>query len=197
MFWQQETIEPDRSPTAKAPVLATAHGCYGFWCGPCLACTVAGRMKECYCLPLCDYCLPGAIPPAALGLRVALRKKFNIKGSVVKDICISWCCSWCSWCQMHRELKRRSKVPTIVNVQNVVQMQPAPMMMSQSNMMMPQSNMMMPQSNMMMPQDPMMMPQSNMMMPQSNMMMPQSNMMMPQDPMMMPQDPMMSSADKS
>ncbi|CAL1592789.1 unnamed protein product [Knipowitschia caucasica] len=157
-----------------------ASCCYGFWCGPCLACTVAGRMKECYCLPLCDYCLilswPGAIPPAALGLRIALRKNFNIQGSVVKDICISWCCSWCSWCQMHRELKRRSKVPTIVNVQNVVQMQPAPMMMPQSNMMMPQSNMMMPQSNMMMPQ---------------------SNTMMPQDPMLMPQDPMMSSTDKS
>uniref|UniRef100_A0A8C6U7W0 Uncharacterized protein n=1 Tax=Neogobius melanostomus TaxID=47308 RepID=A0A8C6U7W0_9GOBI len=104
--------------------------CYGFWCGPCLACTVAGRMKEHYCLPLCDICFSGwgCVPPAAYGLRVAMRNRYKIKGSVLNDICVSWCCVWCSWCQMHRELKLRNMRPIIVNIQNVVSMQPAPMM---------------------------------------------------------------------
>uniref|UniRef100_A0A8C6U8F7 Cornifelin n=1 Tax=Neogobius melanostomus TaxID=47308 RepID=A0A8C6U8F7_9GOBI len=102
--------------------------CYGFWCGPCLACTVSGRMKECYCLPLCDYCttsamalcgLPFAVPPAAYGMRVALRHKYKIKGSLLNDLCVSCCCTWCSWCQMHRELKLRNPKPTVISIQNV------------------------------------------------------------------------------
>uniref|UniRef100_A0A8C6UC20 Cornifelin n=1 Tax=Neogobius melanostomus TaxID=47308 RepID=A0A8C6UC20_9GOBI len=72
-------------------------GCYGFWCGPCLACTVSGRMKELYCLPL--------FPPVVYGMRVAMRNRYKIKGSLLNDLFASWCCAWCSWCQMHRELK--------------------------------------------------------------------------------------------
>lgn len=100
--------------------------CYGFWCGPCLACTVSGRMKECYCLPLCDYVCEGCVPPAAYGLRVAMRNRYNIKGTVLNDICVSWCCTICSWCQMHRELKLRNQKPDVINIQNVVTMQPVP-----------------------------------------------------------------------
>ncbi|KAJ0065518.1 hypothetical protein NL108_012778 [Boleophthalmus pectinirostris] len=117
----------------------SATCCYGFWCGPCLSCTVSGRMKECYCLPLCDYCNPAVgigcclgappcIPPAAFGLRVALRHKYKIKGSILNDLCVSWCCPMCSWCQMHRELKKRNTTPNVINIQNVVHMQPGPMM---------------------------------------------------------------------
>lgn len=100
--------------------------CYGFWCSPCLACTVSGRLGENNCLPLCDffsctafpYCMiPVAIHPANLAMRVAMRNRYNIKGSICKDMAVSCCCSWCSWCQMHRELKERKKTPTVINVQ--------------------------------------------------------------------------------
>uniref|UniRef100_A0A8C6U6E6 Uncharacterized protein n=1 Tax=Neogobius melanostomus TaxID=47308 RepID=A0A8C6U6E6_9GOBI len=113
--------------------------CYGFWCCPCLACTVSGRFQENHCLPLCDILSPAImaacgiplfVPPAAFGLRAAMRNRYKIKGNLCKDICTSCFCMWCSWCQMHRELRQRDKSPTVVNVTNVVNMQPAPMMMS-------------------------------------------------------------------
>ncbi|XP_068563253.1 placenta-specific gene 8 protein-like [Cebidichthys violaceus] len=115
--------------------------CYGFWCCPCLACTVSGRFGENRCLPLCDICgpailtafgIPLCVPPAALALRAAMRNRYGIKGSICKDIAVSCFCSWCSWCQMHRELKHCEETPTVVTVQhqNVMQMQPAPVMMA-------------------------------------------------------------------
>uniref|UniRef100_A0A3P8SP55 Plac8 onzin related protein 6 n=1 Tax=Amphiprion percula TaxID=161767 RepID=A0A3P8SP55_AMPPE len=105
-------------------------GCYGFWCCPCLACTVAGKFDENRCLPLCDICSPSVlsafgipliVPPAALALRVGIRHKYGIKSSLCKDIATSCVCVWCSYCQMHRELKYRKKNS------NVVVLQPAPM----------------------------------------------------------------------
>ncbi|XP_037553852.1 cornifelin homolog B-like [Nematolebias whitei] len=94
-----------------------ASCCYGFWCCPCLACTVAGDFKESYCLPLCDIFSPAVfaacgiplcVPPAGLSLRVAIRHKYGIKGSLCKDIATSCICVWCNWCQMHRELRYQS-----------------------------------------------------------------------------------------
>uniref|UniRef100_A0A3Q3EJT5 Plac8 onzin related protein 6 n=1 Tax=Labrus bergylta TaxID=56723 RepID=A0A3Q3EJT5_9LABR len=116
--------------------------CYGFWCFPCLACTVSGRFGENYCLPLCDICSPAIFaacaiplfaPPAGLSMRVAMRNRYGIKGSICKDIAVACFCGYCSWCQMHRELKHRKKTPTVVNVQNttVFATQPAPVMMMQ------------------------------------------------------------------
>ncbi|XP_058493549.1 cornifelin homolog B-like [Solea solea] len=105
-------------------------GCYGFWCCPCLACAVSRRFGENVCLPLCDIIspaiitacgIPGFAPPATIGLRAAIRNRYNIKGSVCKDITAACFCVWCSWCQMHRELKYR-----IENSTAVVNMQPAP-----------------------------------------------------------------------
>ncbi|KAK1897618.1 Cornifelin like B [Dissostichus eleginoides] len=86
--------------------------CYGFWCGPCLACTVTGRF-------------------AVLSVRVAMRNRYHIKGSLCEDMCVSCLCQSCSWCQMHRELKHRNKTPNVIIVQSqpIIQMQPAPMMM--------------------------------------------------------------------
>ncbi|XP_044217831.1 cornifelin-like [Thunnus albacares] len=118
--------------------------CYGFWCCPCLACTVSNRFGENNCLPLCDilspsicaaFGIPLFVPPAAVSLRSAVRNKYGIKGSICKDIAASCFCVWCSWCQMHRELKHRKKVPAIINIQTptVVQMQPPPMMMVPGN----------------------------------------------------------------
>ncbi|XP_061883541.1 cornifelin homolog B-like [Entelurus aequoreus] len=116
--------------------------CYGFWCCPCLACTVSGRHGENTCLPLCDIfgsgvCaavgIPVCVPPAGLSMRTSIRKTYNIKGSLCKDILVSCFCVWCSWCQLHRELKHQNKTTAVVNVinQTVIQ-QPAPMMMMQT-----------------------------------------------------------------
>ncbi|XP_055364357.1 cornifelin homolog A-like isoform X2 [Betta splendens] len=105
------------------------RGCYGFWCCPCLACSVSKDFGENTCLPLCDILSPAitsalgiplCVPPAVLSMRVAMRHRYNIHGSVCKDIATSCFCEWCSWCQMQRELKHRKKnVPVMV-------MQPIP-----------------------------------------------------------------------
>ncbi|XP_029988958.1 cornifelin-like [Sphaeramia orbicularis] len=113
--------------------------CYGFWCCPCLACTVSGRFGENYCLPICDILTPSVmaacgipvfVPPAVYGMRASIRNRYKIKGSLCKDIGVSCFCVWCAWCQMHRELKHRNKAPAVVNMQNqtVINMQPQMMM---------------------------------------------------------------------
>ncbi|XP_054644618.1 cornifelin-like [Dunckerocampus dactyliophorus] len=117
--------------------------CYGFWCCPCLACTVAGRHGENRCLPLCDICSPAVftafgipmfVPPAVLSMRTSIRKTYRIQGSICEDIAVSCFCMWCSWCQMHRELKDQNKTTTVVNVVNqTVVHQPAPVMMMQTH----------------------------------------------------------------
>uniref|UniRef100_A0A3P9HF85 Plac8 onzin related protein 1 n=1 Tax=Oryzias latipes TaxID=8090 RepID=A0A3P9HF85_ORYLA len=81
--------------------------CYGFWCCPCLACTVAGSFGENRCLPLCDICSPAA-------LSVGIRHMYGIKGSLCRDIATSCICVWCNWCQMHRELKIRNRDTSVV-----------------------------------------------------------------------------------
>uniref|UniRef100_A0A8C7Z881 Cornifelin n=1 Tax=Oryzias sinensis TaxID=183150 RepID=A0A8C7Z881_9TELE len=97
--------------------------CYGFWCCPCLACTVAASFGENRCLPLCDICSPAAfssfgiplcVPPAGLSLRVGIRHMYGIKGSLCRDIATSCICVWCNWCQMHRELKIRNRDTSVV-----------------------------------------------------------------------------------
>ncbi|XP_057697729.1 placenta-specific gene 8 protein-like [Corythoichthys intestinalis] len=115
--------------------------CYGFWCCPCLACTVAGKYGENRCLPLCDVFAPAAfascgipcfVPPAVLSLRASMRGRYGIKGNLCKDILASCFCVWCSWCQMHREIKHRSKTPVVLNVHNqTIVHQPAPIVMMQ------------------------------------------------------------------
>uniref|UniRef100_A0A8C7WY22 Uncharacterized protein n=1 Tax=Oryzias sinensis TaxID=183150 RepID=A0A8C7WY22_9TELE len=87
-------------------------GCYGCWCGPCLACTVSGRFGERYCLPMLDISttgsqilpIPAFVPPVAVSMRAAMRSRYGIKGSIAADIAASYYCAPCSWCQMHREL---------------------------------------------------------------------------------------------
>ncbi|XP_053287107.1 placenta-specific gene 8 protein-like [Pleuronectes platessa] len=117
--------------------------CYGFWCCPCLACTVSGRVGENSCLPLCDLCsvAVGAgcgiyilVPPVAVSLRSSIRSRYGIKGSICDDIAISCFCLTCSWCQMHREIKDLNK-----NRVAIINTQPLPvMMMAQPAMMMAQ-----------------------------------------------------------
>uniref|UniRef100_A0A8C6UE18 Uncharacterized protein n=1 Tax=Neogobius melanostomus TaxID=47308 RepID=A0A8C6UE18_9GOBI len=90
--------------------------CYGLWCCPCMACSVAAGFGENRCLPLCDIFSPAIL--AACGIPLFVHR-YRIKGTLCKDICTSCFCEWCSYCQMHRELKYREK-----NHTNVVNMQP-------------------------------------------------------------------------
>uniref|UniRef100_A0A8C8DYF6 Cornifelin n=1 Tax=Oryzias sinensis TaxID=183150 RepID=A0A8C8DYF6_9TELE len=114
--------------------------CYGFWCGPCLACSVSSKFGELYCLPLCDYfcqsmliaCgIPCFVPPVAFSTRSSMRNRYGIKGSLCKDLVVSCWCVWCSWCQMHRELKHQKKAPEVIHMQpqTFVNMQPISVMM--------------------------------------------------------------------
>uniref|UniRef100_A0A3B3BKY4 Plac8 onzin related protein 6 n=1 Tax=Oryzias melastigma TaxID=30732 RepID=A0A3B3BKY4_ORYME len=157
--------------------------CYGFWCGPCLACTVSGRFRELYCLPACDvlallsqlmgvplcvlaspiFGITISVPPVAVSMRAAMRNRYGIKGSIAEDVAASCFCWWCAWCQMYRELKHRMKTPVVINVQqqNVINMQPAAMMMPTAQMMptvqmMPKNVINMQPAAMMMPTVPMM-----------------------------------------
>ncbi|XP_010789685.1 protein PLANT CADMIUM RESISTANCE 7-like [Notothenia coriiceps] len=125
--------------------------CYGFWCGPCLACTVSGRFGETYCFPLCDIVpmcmsatigIPICVPPAALSTRAAMRNRYHIRGSLCDDAVVSCFCSWCSWCQMHRELKYRNIIPVVINMahQTVIQMQNQNMPQMQNQNMIPMQN---------------------------------------------------------
>ncbi|XP_054908192.1 uncharacterized protein LOC129374026 [Poeciliopsis prolifica] len=114
--------------------------CYGFWCCPCLACTVSRRFGENPCLPLCDILTcctiplggtPFTIPPAALALRASIRVKRGLQGSLCTDLVASCCCVWCSWCQMHRELK--DDTPHVVVVQQPQMLQSPNFMMVDQN----------------------------------------------------------------
>ncbi|XP_043985826.1 cell number regulator 4-like [Gambusia affinis] len=119
--------------------------CYGFWCWPCLACTVSGLFQENYCLPLCDILTPAVlaacgipliVPPAAISLRASIRHKYRIKGSLCEDMAISCFCVSCSWCQMHRELKGGAPVTVVQQPQQqstVINVQANPVMTINQN----------------------------------------------------------------
>ncbi|XP_050977806.1 placenta-specific gene 8 protein isoform X3 [Labeo rohita] len=104
--------------------------CYGFWCFPCFMCTTTGEFGESTCLPLLDifgpailatFGIPVCVPPVSLGMRVAVRHKYDIGGSICEDIMVTCCCIWCSWCQMSREIKARKQSVTVVTTQPVIQ----------------------------------------------------------------------------
>ncbi|CAL8395668.1 unnamed protein product [Boreogadus saida] len=112
--------------------------CYAFWCWPCFACTTTKKFGERRCLPLLDILTPAVaaavgiplcVPPAGLALRVAIRHRYGIKGTLCKDIMASCFCGWCSWCQLAREMKLRNRVPGVCHgpaQAGVVNMQPPP-----------------------------------------------------------------------
>ncbi|XP_001338157.1 placenta-specific gene 8 protein [Danio rerio] len=97
--------------------------CYAYWCCPCFACSTAGEFGESTCLPLVDILGPAVmasfgvafcVPPVTMSLRVAIRHKYNIRGSICNDIAVSCCCVMCSWCQMNREIKARKNAPNMI-----------------------------------------------------------------------------------
>ncbi|MBN3315243.1 PL8L1 protein, partial [Atractosteus spatula] len=92
--------------------------CCGFWCFPCYACKTARDFGECLCLPLLDA-FNGVIPAVSLSMRVAVRERYGIKGSICKDCLYSSFCICCSWCQIAREMKARTQNVTLINAKPV------------------------------------------------------------------------------
>ncbi|ELU11432.1 hypothetical protein CAPTEDRAFT_152708 [Capitella teleta] len=75
-------------------------GClYGYFCMPCLLCTVAGQLSENCCVPICLGRM------GIVAMRTKLRTQYGITGSICDDCCIVTCCDALAVCQMHRELK--------------------------------------------------------------------------------------------
>ncbi|XP_016326003.1 cornifelin homolog B-like [Sinocyclocheilus anshuiensis] len=108
--------------------------CYAYWCFPCFTCSTTGNFGESTCLPLLDIFGPAlmaafgiglCVPPVGLAMRVAVRYKYHIGGSLCEDIMVTCCCIWCSWCQMSREIKARKKVVRILQRNPMIQ--PVPM----------------------------------------------------------------------
>ncbi|XP_072349460.1 cornifelin homolog isoform X2 [Scyliorhinus torazame] len=101
--------------------------CCAFWCMPCFMCKTVDQFGECLCLPLldttcngCGYVGSGAIPPVSLAMRVAIRERNGIPGSIFNDCCIMYWCNCCGWCQMAREMKARKTTVTVVNASTTV-----------------------------------------------------------------------------
>ncbi|KAG7496526.1 hypothetical protein JOB18_020734 [Solea senegalensis] len=79
--------------------------CLACWCLPCFTCKTSYEAGECVCLPLLDAY--GCIPPMTTSLRVAVRTRYGIEGSICKDCVLSCFCGPCTWCQIAREIKTR------------------------------------------------------------------------------------------
>ncbi|KAJ8389282.1 hypothetical protein AAFF_G00121470 [Aldrovandia affinis] len=87
--------------------------CFAFWCFPCLVCKTSRDYGECLCLPLLDSF--GLIPPIALSMRVSMRQRYGITGTILNDCLYTFLCLSCSWCQMSREMKTRLQPITLLN----------------------------------------------------------------------------------
>ncbi|XP_038826093.1 placenta-specific gene 8 protein-like [Salvelinus namaycush] len=71
--------------------------CYGWWCFPCLGCSIASDMDEC--------CLCGP----TMAMRTMYRTRYNIKGSLFGDFCSILWCRVCSTCQLKRDIDLRKE----------------------------------------------------------------------------------------
>ncbi|KAJ8266804.1 hypothetical protein GJAV_G00134880 [Gymnothorax javanicus] len=67
----------------------------------CLDLSLAHQYGECLCLPL--------LPGSTFAMRVGIRERFKIQGSVCEDWTAVYCCYPLAVCQMIREMKRRMK----------------------------------------------------------------------------------------
>ncbi|XP_030293044.1 cornifelin homolog B [Sparus aurata] len=81
--------------------------CFAFWCCPCFACITTRDYGECLCLPLLEI-FGGLIPPITMSMRVSMRQRYGIRGTMCRDCVYSTFCTSCSWCQMSREMKKRN-----------------------------------------------------------------------------------------
>ncbi|KAG9335532.1 hypothetical protein JZ751_004559 [Albula glossodonta] len=90
-----------------------ANCCFACWCFPCFACMTAREYGQCLCLPLLDAC--GIVPPVTFAIRVSMRERYGITGTMCNDCLYATCCRPCSWCQMSREMKMRYQPIVLVN----------------------------------------------------------------------------------
>ncbi|XP_043099289.1 cornifelin homolog B-like [Puntigrus tetrazona] len=90
-----------------------AECCFSFWCFPCFACSVARKHGECLCLPVLDSF--GCIPPITMAMRVSVRSRYGIQGTICNDCVYSTFCGVCAWCQMSREMNVREHNITLVH----------------------------------------------------------------------------------
>ncbi|KAJ8275420.1 hypothetical protein COCON_G00071720 [Conger conger] len=87
--------------------------CFVFWCCPCFACKTTREYGQCLCLPLLDIC--GIVPPITFAMRVSLRERYGIKGTMCNDCMCATCCRACTWCQISREMKKRFQPIVLIN----------------------------------------------------------------------------------
>ncbi|XP_059211392.1 cornifelin homolog B-like [Centropristis striata] len=81
--------------------------CLAFWCLPCFACKTSYEAGECVCLPLLNITTP---------MRVSIRQRYGIEGTVCNDWVHSCFCTPCTWCQMAREMKARKSPVTFISM---------------------------------------------------------------------------------
>ncbi|XP_047462185.1 cornifelin homolog B [Mugil cephalus] len=91
--------------------------CFAYWCCPCFACKTSKDYGEPLCLPLLEI-FGGFVPPITMSMRVSMRHRYGIKGTLAEDCLYSACCTSCVWCQMSREMKRRNIPIVLVNAKN-------------------------------------------------------------------------------
>ncbi|KAG7217188.1 hypothetical protein INR49_027729 [Caranx melampygus] len=92
--------------------------CFAFWCGPCFACKTTKDYGQCLCLPLLEMFSGPFIRPVTYAMRVSMRERYGIKGTMCKDCVCTTFCSPCVWCQMSREIKRRKYPIVLVSAKN-------------------------------------------------------------------------------
>ncbi|KAM4726909.1 cornifelin homolog B-like [Anableps anableps] len=91
--------------------------CFAYWCFPCFACMTSRDYGEHFCLPLLDA-FGWCVPPITLAMRLSMRHRYGIVGSIPMDCVLSSFCGICTWCQMSREIKKRNH-PVMVAAKTV------------------------------------------------------------------------------
>ncbi|XP_054612086.1 cornifelin homolog B-like isoform X2 [Dunckerocampus dactyliophorus] len=89
--------------------------CFAFWCFPCFACITTKKYGQCLCLPLVDMSMGALVPPVAMSMRVSMRHRYGIRGTMCNDCVCTTFCRPCIWCQMAREMKERDIPIVLVN----------------------------------------------------------------------------------
>ncbi|XP_056141274.1 PLAC8-like protein 1 isoform X2 [Lampris incognitus] len=90
--------------TTTITTITQTGGVLGSFLPCCLDLSLAHQYGECLCLPL--------LPGSTFAIRVGIRERYKIRGSVYEDWTTVCCCYPLAVCQMTREMKRRMKSQT-------------------------------------------------------------------------------------
>ncbi|XP_015240466.1 PREDICTED: cornifelin homolog B-like isoform X1 [Cyprinodon variegatus] len=90
--------------------------CFAYWCLPCFACRTSKEFGEHECLPLLDIFGGSAI---TMSMRLSVRQRYGINGTLASDWLYSMFCCSCVWCQMSREIKLRNPQTYIITNKGV------------------------------------------------------------------------------